>query len=95
MLIVTNAYAWLVVHSFYHELCEITRLEDVARVKVCFRRKGKLLLRCFAFLNVRYTLSVKIIQYFRVLQNLFLVNILLLNFFKYIFIGLIVIFFIK
>ncbi|KAB7494510.1 hypothetical protein Anas_00378 [Armadillidium nasatum] len=34
LLIVANAYAWLVVHSFYHELCEITRLEDVARVKM-------------------------------------------------------------
>ena len=33
-LILTNVYAWLVVHSFYHELCEVTRLEDVARVKV-------------------------------------------------------------
>ncbi|XP_047741336.1 uncharacterized protein LOC125179464 [Hyalella azteca] len=29
-----NMYAWLVVHSFYHELCEVTRLEDVARTKV-------------------------------------------------------------
>lgn len=29
-----NVFAWLVVHSFYHELCEITRLEDVARVKM-------------------------------------------------------------
>jgi len=29
-----NIYAWLVVHSFYHELCDLTRLEDVARVKI-------------------------------------------------------------
>ncbi|XP_047482375.1 uncharacterized protein LOC125034545 isoform X1 [Penaeus chinensis] len=29
-----NTFAWLVVHSFYHELCEVTRLEDVARVKM-------------------------------------------------------------
>lgn len=35
LFILGNVYAWLVVHSFYHELCEVTRLEDVARVKVC------------------------------------------------------------
>ncbi|XP_050740595.1 uncharacterized protein LOC127010450 isoform X2 [Eriocheir sinensis] len=34
LFILGNVYAWLVVHSFYHELCEVTRLEDVARVKM-------------------------------------------------------------
>lgn len=34
LLLAGNIYAWLVVHSFYHELCEVTRLEDVARVKI-------------------------------------------------------------
>ncbi|XP_068204451.1 uncharacterized protein [Palaemon carinicauda] len=34
MFIAGNIFAWLVVHSFYHELCEVTRLEDVARVKM-------------------------------------------------------------
>ncbi|XP_042239321.1 uncharacterized protein LOC121877593 isoform X1 [Homarus americanus] len=34
IFILGNVYAWLVVHSFYHELCEVTRLEDVARVKM-------------------------------------------------------------
>ncbi|KAK3883072.1 hypothetical protein Pcinc_012584 [Petrolisthes cinctipes] len=34
LFILGNVYAWLVVHSFYHELCEVTRLEDVARVKI-------------------------------------------------------------
>ncbi|XP_071522938.1 uncharacterized protein pasi2 isoform X2 [Panulirus ornatus] len=34
LFILCNVYAWLVVHSFYHELCEVTRLEDVARVKM-------------------------------------------------------------
>lgn len=34
LFIAGNIFAWLVVHSFYHELCEVTRLEDVARVKV-------------------------------------------------------------
>ncbi|CAL4246747.1 unnamed protein product, partial [Meganyctiphanes norvegica] len=28
-----NIFSWLVVHSFYHELCEVTRLEDCARAK--------------------------------------------------------------
>ncbi|XP_076052900.1 protein pasi2 isoform X2 [Oratosquilla oratoria] len=32
--VVMNVYAWLVVHSFYHELCEVARLEDIARVKM-------------------------------------------------------------
>ncbi|KAK7068853.1 hypothetical protein SK128_000746 [Halocaridina rubra] len=34
LFIAGNLFAWLVVHSFYHELCEVTRLEDVARVKM-------------------------------------------------------------
>ncbi|KAG0717587.1 hypothetical protein GWK47_054104 [Chionoecetes opilio] len=34
LFILGNIYAWLVVHSFYHELCEISKLEDVARVKM-------------------------------------------------------------
>ncbi|KAK8394080.1 hypothetical protein O3P69_006348 [Scylla paramamosain] len=34
LFILGNVYAWLVVHSFYHELCEVTKLEDVARVKM-------------------------------------------------------------
>ena len=34
LFVICNGYAWLVVHSFYHELCEVTRLEDVARVKM-------------------------------------------------------------
>ncbi|XP_071522916.1 uncharacterized protein [Panulirus ornatus] len=32
--ILVNVYAWLVVHSYYNELCEVTRLEDIAMVKM-------------------------------------------------------------
>ena len=51
-LILSNGYAWLVVHSFYHELCEVTRLEDVARVKV---REEELdvMLKCGYFSVIR------------------------------------------
>ena len=30
-----NAYGWLVVYSLYMELCDLTRLEDLAKLKVC------------------------------------------------------------
>ncbi|CAG0890155.1 unnamed protein product [Darwinula stevensoni] len=34
IFIVLNAYGWLVVYSLYMELCDLTRLEDLAKLKV-------------------------------------------------------------
>jgi len=39
-----SAYGWLIVYSLYVELCDLTRLEDLAHLRVC----------CIVLLNQLY-----------------------------------------